>query len=205
MSDEKTPYEMLMQSAWQIPGWCWPRELEWLYRIAQESESKCHIEIGVFCGRSTFPTSMGMAEDGQIILVDPLEYDTYMKIVPMFGLPSSDWATKVLSATIDGILQRRPKLNIKHYKENSTNAAHLMQQDGIQPDTIYIDAGHHHEETLSDLEMYVPMLKPGGKIYGHDYCPREPGVIEAVNQFFGDNFYVIDNTRIWVHEKPLST
>lgn len=202
MTVEKTPHEMLMQSAWQIPGWCWPRELEWLYQIARESESKCHIEIGVFCGRSLFPTAMGVSEDATILLVDPLEYETYMKIAPMFGLPSNQWAAQVLSATVEGIQGRRPNLKFSHYKDNSTNAAHLMNAEGVKADTIYIDAGHHHEETLSDIEMYLPMLNPGGKIYGHDYCPREPGVIEAVNQFFGDDFYVVEGTRIWVHEKP---
>ena len=37
-------------------------------------------------------------------------------------------------------------------------------------DFIYIDPDHKYESVVKDVELYLPKLKKGGIIGGHDYC-----------------------------------
>lgn len=52
-------------------------------------------------------------------------------------------------------------------------------------DFIYIDAEHDYENVKQDIELSLPLLKPGGIIAGHDYQPEHPGVIRAVHEMLG--------------------
>lgn len=55
-------------------------------------------------------------------------------------------------------------------------------------DFVYIDAQHHYEAVMEDLELWYPKVKPGGIISGHDYLDGEVngdlfGVKRAVDEF----------------------
>lgn len=58
-------------------------------------------------------------------------------------------------------------------------------------DFIYIDANHHYECVMDDLNAWFPKVRTGGIISGHDYCRYLDhfGVIEAVNDFCKVNGY----------------
>src|SRR5687768_13145877 len=51
-------------------------------------------------------------------------------------------------------------------------------------DLLYVDAGHGYSDVLTDLEAWVPHVRPGGVIAGDDYGhPRYPGVQWAWDEF----------------------
>lgn len=52
-------------------------------------------------------------------------------------------------------------------------------------DAVFIDAGHDYRSVCDDIAHYLPIVKPGGIIAGHDYQPNYPGVIAAVNEKLG--------------------
>ena len=52
-------------------------------------------------------------------------------------------------------------------------------------DVIYIDANHEYDYIKKDIETSLKRLSPGSIICGHDYNLDSPGVIRAVNEFFG--------------------
>lgn len=58
-------------------------------------------------------------------------------------------------------------------------------------DWIYIDTAHTYSVTKAELEAYLPKMKLGGVIAGHDFIvgeidvPWRYGVIEAVYEFCG--------------------
>jgi len=55
-------------------------------------------------------------------------------------------------------------------------------------DFVFIDADHVYENVKKDILAWLPKVKSGGTIAGHDYVSYHPGVIQAVNEIFGDNF-----------------
>lgn len=50
-------------------------------------------------------------------------------------------------------------------------------------DSIFIDAGHSYESVTKDLNAWLPKMKKGGMMSGHDYMTFA-GVHNAVNDFF---------------------
>lgn len=56
-------------------------------------------------------------------------------------------------------------------------------------DLLLHDAGHSYEDVKEDLELLLPMMKPGSMIWVHDYKPmvgaaeEYPGVAKALEAF----------------------
>ena len=62
--------------------------------------------------------------------------------------------------------------------------------DDASVDVVYLDADHSKAAVLADLEAWVPKIRPGGVIGGHDYLDGDLpegnfGVKSAVLEFFG--------------------
>jgi hypothetical protein len=62
-------------------------------------------------------------------------------------------------------------------------AAHVT--DGWA-DFVFIDAGHSYHAAKADIEAWAPKVREGGWLGGHDYHPKFPGVMRAVNEAFGE-------------------
>jgi hypothetical protein len=187
-----------IEAAYQIPGWLWPRECFALYELA--AKSRCHVEIGSYCGKSLWVFAHGMPKGSVIHTIDPHDYKEYNEIVPGFSTPSKTWAADVFAITVRALQISRPDLIIEHHTSYSMSVALELFQSGFRADSVYLDAEHQLENAQSDIQYWLPVVNNGGFISGHDYCPREPGVVEAVNTEFDDDFYVMQETRIWVHE-----
>ena len=85
-------------------------------------------------------------------------------------------------------------------KMHSSDAAELFEDGTI--DFIYIDGNHQYDFVKRDLELYVPKIKPGGIIAGHDYKgPTTPGVTKAVDEFFGKPPVSCYGDYSWIHIK----
>ena len=64
----------------------------------------------------------------------------------------------------------------------------LAAQNDFQPqscDIVYVDASHDYESAKRDIDAWVKVVKPGGYLCGDDYVHCWPGVIKAVNEYFG--------------------
>jgi predicted O-methyltransferase YrrM len=73
--------------------------------------------------------------------------------------------------------------NIQLITKTSDDAADDFNDEVF--DFVYIDGIHQYENVLSDIKNYLPKIKKGGVIGGHDYVSNWPGVQLAVNEIFG--------------------
>lgn len=168
-----------------ISGWMWPRELVALYNLFRESKS--HVEIGSFCGKSLYITSAAMS-NGKIYCVENFKS----------GYPV-EWVYKTLNVNIEH-MQKQHSNKIELIEGNSIRAAQLFAEKNIQIDSVFIDGDHREAGVDMDIKSILPFLKKGGTIAGHDYWANDRGVMNAVNDNFTD-FNVIENTRIWYAKK----
>lgn len=81
---------------------------------------------------------------------------------------------------------------IKDIKGNSWESASLFEDNSL--DFVFIDAGHEYESVRMDIEKWLPKLKKGGIIAGHDF-DNAPGVNKAVQELVNNFELSID--RIW--------
>jgi len=65
-------------------------------------------------------------------------------------------------------------------KKSSRDAAEALN---AVLDFVFIDANHSYEHVLADLKLWVPKVKSGGLIMGHDWWSKFPGVIIAVTEY----------------------
>ncbi len=83
--------------------------------------------------------------------------------------------------------------NIKPYnygvlimKYESVAAAKLVKNASLN--AVFIDANHDYEYVAPDIKAWLPKLKTGGIIAGHDICGMgHEGVIRAVNELIGEH------------------
>lgn len=171
-----------MGIATKVPGMMWPRELTWLFNHFQQSE--LHAEIGSYCGRSLFMTAAGMVKDqSKIIAIDPSN---------SHGI-SGKWLSGVLDLTIKLCPSN---VEVERWKTTSDDASLKAYNRDLKFDSVFIDGDHRLDQVSADIESWLPLMKPGGIIAGHDYWTGHQGVMVAVNNVLED-FNIVPNTRIW--------
>jgi len=67
-------------------------------------------------------------------------------------------------------------------KMYSEKAADLVEDNSL--DFVFIDAQHDYDSVKRDISLWQPKVKTGGILSGHDYNPKFPGVVKAVNELF---------------------
>lgn len=97
----------------------------------------------------------------------------------------------------DEVCARHPE--IRKLKERSLVAAAMFEDTSF--DFGYIDANHAYEFVRPDIVAWLPKIKPGGILAGHDYSPRFDGVRRAVNEIFGKPERVFCDTS-WMVRVP---
>lgn len=68
-------------------------------------------------------------------------------------------------------------------------------------DLIYIDADHSYKGCLADIEAWLPHVREGGFIVGHDYSSHFPGVKQAVHEVFGWGADIVVSGSVWCVRK----
>ena len=63
-------------------------------------------------------------------------------------------------------------------------------------DFVFVDASHKYGCVRNDLRLWWPKVRAGGWFGGHDYSVEYPGVLNAVNEKFGNRISV-SNSCIW--------
>lgn len=82
-----------------------------------------------------------------------------------------------------GLFQDNKTINkIKYLSIGSELASKELPND---LDLVFIDAAHGYIEVKQDIELWLPKLRKGGIICGHDYIDYiEYGVKQAVHEYF---------------------
>lgn len=77
----------------------------------------------------------------------------------------------------------------------TVDASHYVPNCSL--DFVFVDADHSERAVLLDIAKWLPKVKAGGWLGGHDYHPRKfPGVVKAVNEAFGGRHHELPGT-IW--------
>lgn len=140
-------------------------------------------EIGVFYGEHAMQMYK-ICTPTQLVLIDPWLTAPTSKI-------NGRWA-KMPQSELDSYYHRvcsdfKNLQGVSILKLPSVEAAASFEDNYF--DWVYIDGNHIYEAVAQDLEAWLPKIKKGGFLCGHDYSDTEStrkkgdGVFAAVNDF----------------------
>lgn len=66
---------------------------------------------------------------------------------------------------------------------------------------IFIDARRDYKSVLNDINLWLPKVKVGGTLSGHDHSINYFGVIEAVNESIGYDNILVKSDSTWFYNK----
>lgn len=89
-----------------------------------------------------------------------------------------------------------PYNNVTKMKMTSATAVVYFLDESV--DLVYIDANHSYEFVRQDIELWLPKIRQGGIISGHDYgFTPHAGVKQAVDEAFGEERIERFNDYSW--------
>ena len=169
-------------------GWLKPSNREDLFKLMNEMGGfQKGAEIGVALGKNA-KVMLDCINGLSLTLVDPwIKYGNHLQ--------------KSMDNRYNNTLER-----LKSYKDRTqiirkTSMDAVKQIDDNSLDFVYIDGFHDFDYIMSDLIFWVPKVRSGGIIAGHDYYPfYRAGIIAATNIYTQ-----MHNINVWYvtrEEKP---
>jgi len=148
-------------------------------RIAQVNASAHFVEVGSWKGKSSAFMCVEIFNSNKTIKFDCVDIWTGAGEV---GEYDKDSAVKSQTLYYEFLKNMEPVKNLyTPIREWSDKAASLYEDNSL--DFVFIDAGHSYENVLADINAWLPKVKKGGVIAGHDYTNAD-GVRRAVNEIF---------------------
>jgi len=172
--------------------------LRWYWAAAQQlrPDPVC-VEIGVSYGRSLLWLASRCLETGRAgaTLFGTDTWDQYPPIPGGSGCVASRRAAlgQLHAHGLDTELEMVRILNVP-----SSDAARLWPARSV--DLVLIDGDHSLRGVRADIEHYLPLIRPGGCLAGHDYGASWPGVVSAVDELLGRRARHYE--RVWWVEYP---
>lgn len=173
-----------------ITGWIEPGELQWLAERAMSAPLIC--EVGSWQGRST----MALAEHchGTVYAVDtwkgsPEHQDQFVNNPP-------DWCYDEFCKNLAEYIKSNRVIPIR---ADSRYAAKVIMWS-LYFDMVFLDAAHEYEEISADFDAWLPRVRSGGIICGHD-AGFEP-VTRALNERLPQGWSQRNVHGIWSWQKP---
>jgi predicted O-methyltransferase YrrM len=136
------------------------------------------VEIGVWKGGSTSFMGVEIYNSGKQISYDAI--DTFE------GSQEHGVVYPYLYEEAYANLKPLIDLNVINLiKGNSLDVVSKYEDNSL--DFVFIDGSHEYEDVKADILAYLPKVKVGGILAGHDYDNAWQGVVKAVNETLGEN------------------
>ena len=159
-----------------IPNWFDYPEL-YATAVKNAPSGARFVEVGVWKGGSAAFMGVEIVNSGKFITFDAI--DTFEGSKEHGDIENFYEETKqnlkpLIDLRIVNLIKGHSQEVVKNYADNSI-------------DFVFIDASHEYEDVKRDLELWLPKVKQGGALGGHDYDPIWSGVVRAVNEMLGEN------------------
>lgn len=152
-------------------------------------------EVGVYKGKNA-RNLLNLMPNLTLFLVDRWTEYSEAEIkadeASTMGIIKQDSWDKIYNKVLK--LQRRQgKDKVIIIQDESTKASKMFSRGTF--DFVFIDAGHSYKSVKNDIEAWLPKLRFGGWIGGHD-CNR-PGVKIAIEFIFQHRSIEYDVDKTW--------
>lgn len=172
-------------------------------KVIKESPDNAHfVEIGVWQGKSVCYAGVAIINSEKNIRLDAV--DTFE------GSPSEPTIQRDLNKLKEEDKELKDVFleNIEPVKDvvkmvhmDSISASKLYEDQSL--DFVFIDGSHLYQAVRADIDAWLPKIKVGGYIGGHDIDGPEEfnGVRQAVDETFGKDIEIFNKGwASWLHQ-----
>jgi predicted O-methyltransferase YrrM len=172
-----------------IEGW-FNMEEQYLELLKHCPDGGIFVELGCYKGKSTsfiVTEIINQNRDVLVFAIDSFEGATESNdLKEVEAYKGIDNIQESFNKNLTPIMKylstnHLPYSRLMVNKNYSDIAAENFKDNSV--DVIFIDAGHSYESVKKDIEAWLPKMKKGGIMAGHDYWAWE-GVRKAVNEEF---------------------
>lgn len=179
-----------MKNYTQIDGW-FDYKNTYDFLLSKVPDAGSFVECGAWFGKSSSYLCDIAKDRVNIYIVDTWEG----------SLNKTDPTAIIAEKTknvYDIFLSNMGNRKYKPIKKLSEDAA--KEFDDNSCDVVFIDMTHTYDHVKQDIQLWLPKVKHGGYIAGHDYQKYWPGVVKAVDEIFGKkNIKTMDTC--WIYKK----
>lgn len=154
------------------------------------------VEIGSYAGESTMMFANKFV-DAKIYCIDPwndMDFEAYK--IDKVGVGSYTKPSLVESIFDENIKNYN---NITKIKLTSEEAASQFEDNSL--DMVYIDGIHTVKYIAIDLEKWIPKVKSGGIISGHDFSQRFRKYANYIKNYMGGQPIKVYGDNSWYYIK----
>jgi GT2 family glycosyltransferase/predicted O-methyltransferase YrrM/predicted Zn-dependent protease len=181
-----------------VPGWF---DFADVYDAAVERAPRSgarFVEVGAWLGRSTIYLARRIAASGK---------DVELTAVDTFRGSPAEEAHRAVVAAHGGSVRPRFEANLRRHgvrdrvavlEAPSVEAAASFPDGSL--DFVFIDADHAYKSVKADVRAWLPKVRPGGVLAGHDYDAA--GVARAVREELPAGAVRAVGARCWSYGKP---
>jgi hypothetical protein len=151
------------------------------------------VEVGVFRGQMALNCIPLINKLSEYWLVDQWLDDPNYDQDP--GIKKDSWEDVYRQALT---VQEQWPHKVRIVKKKSVEAAKDFRDASM--DVVFIDADHRYEYVKADIMAWLPVVRAGGFLMGHDYGTRNHwGVEKAVDELLGSygEGVTVEDDRVW--------
>lgn len=191
-----------------IDGWFGTDEGAWIASQVKALPKGSKVaSIGAWHGRSSRFIADNLSEGSQLWDVDTFNGSSGEP--EMHGTAHwdrGDHAFQWYWCNLHEHIERGRVVPVRMDSQNAaTTLGHLIEKGKLDKfSLIFVDGDHSEEGIKKDVEAWLPLLKEGGILCGHDYYKENEGPYWVhVRQYIEDKFPTVEKsaTSIW-HVKP---
>lgn len=174
-------WRTVLDAGKHIFTWTGDGELCWLAEQSAKCQQMKIAEIGTHFGRSA-KMMLDASQGSTVLCVDPFLYDGTEMTARYF-------------------LREEVALGRCEIKKERAFVAAYEFKGERQFDMVFLDGGHEEWEVADDIKVWLPLVRPGGLLCGHDMRNETfPGVLKAVEKLLPG--YTEPVKSIWAYIKP---
>jgi predicted O-methyltransferase YrrM len=164
--------------------------------VNQAKDGYRFVEVGVWKGKSAAYMAVEIINSNKNITFDCI--DTWNGSEE--HLDSSSPFYEPLLLTQDGLYNHflsnidPVKHVINPIRKQSVEAADMYEDQSLN--CVFIDAAHDYDNVCKDIRAWLPKVKPGGILAGHDIC-YDP-IIRAVKDTLGSEIITMREQDVWI-------
>lgn len=156
--------------------------------VEKYKDDDVFVEIGSFKGRSSIAMAVNIINSGKKIKFYCV--DTWQGSSEHQNNP--DVVSGKLKNTFDNNIEP-VNFVINTIQSSSIEAANLFENESLS--FVFIDASHDYENVKKDIEAWLPKIKKGGTLAGHDWNYSD--VKRAVLDFFENSKIIKTGHDYW--------